>query len=154
MRWGVPVSGWSMTSDVGAVGVGERFRSVMTVSGVASGDDLAVGEQVDGVAEQGGQVEVVQGGEDRDVKPGHEFEDLDLIADIEMVGGFVENEVVGALGEGAGDEHPLLLAPGEGIEAAGGKMFAADPFDGLAGGRPVGVGVALEALLMRACGRS
>ena len=51
--------------------------------------------------------------------------------------------------EGPGDEDPLLLAAGEGVEAAGDQVLAADPLDGLADDGPVGVVVALERLLVR-----
>ena len=44
---------------------------------------------------------------------GDQFQDLDLVADVEVVGRLVEDQVVGALGEGLGDQHPLLLAAGQ-----------------------------------------
>ena len=134
--------------DVGAVGVTDGLGGDHR-SRVAAGDDLAVGDQVDGVAEQGGQAQVVQGGQHGDAEPGDELQHLDLVADVEVVGGFVEDEMVGALGEGPGDEHPLFLAAGEGVEAAAGQMLATDPVDGLGGDAPVGVVVAFERPLVR-----
>ncbi len=122
--------------------------AVITDWGWPAGDDLAVGEQVDGVAEQGGQAQVVEGGEDGDAEAGDEFEHFDLVADVEMVGGLVEDEMVGALGEGPGDQHPLFLATREGVEAAAGQVLAADPGDGLGGDGPIGVVVALERALV------
>ena len=47
------------------------------------------------------------------VEVAHELEDLVLVADVEVVGGLVEQEVAGLLREGAGDQHALLLAAGQ-----------------------------------------
>ncbi len=41
--------------------------------------------------------------------------------------GFVQQQVIGLLREGAGHQHALLLAPGQGREDAVGEMPRADP---------------------------
>ena len=41
----------------------------------------------------------MQRGEDRDAEPGDEFEHLDLVADVEVVGRLVEDQMIRALGE-------------------------------------------------------
>ena len=54
---------------VGAVGTTD-LSAVMTASGRAAGDDPSFGEDVNGVAEQGGQAEIVEGGQDGEPEAG------------------------------------------------------------------------------------
>ncbi len=91
----------------------------------------------------------MQGREDGDAESRDQLQNLDLIADVEVVGGLVEDEVVGALGQRPGDQHPLFLAPRQGVEAALGEMLTADPFDGLGHDAPVLVVVPVEGPLVR-----
>jgi hypothetical protein len=81
---------------------------------------------VHGVAEQRGQAEVVDRGQDRDAERRDKLEDLDLVADVEVVGRLVQDQVVGALRDGLGDQGPLLLAAGQRVEAAVREFRAAD----------------------------
>ena len=90
----------------------------------------------------------MQGGEDRDVEPGHEFEDLDLIANVEMIGGLVQNEVIRSLRDRSGDEDSLLLAAREGVEASIDQVLAADPLNGPEHDRPVRLVVTVEGALV------
>ncbi len=72
------------------------------------------------VAVAGGQVEVVQDHDGGDAECAHELQHLVLVPDVEVVGGFVEQQVVGALCQRTRDEHPLLLAAGQpGDDAVG-----------------------------------
>ena len=91
----------------------------------------------------------MQGREHGDAEPGDEFEDLDLVMDVEVVGGLVQDEMVGFLGQGPGDEDELLLAAGQGVEPAIGQLLAADALDRLVDEAVVGVGVAVEGPLVR-----
>lgn len=72
----------------------------------------------------GGLVQVVQRGEGADAEVAHQAEDLQLVADVEMVGGLVEQEQAALLGQGPGDENPLLLPAGQRGETAVGQMAA------------------------------
>src|SRR5689334_1134564 len=99
--------------------------------GRPAADQLPVGDQVNGVAEQRGEAEVVDGGQDGDAETGDEFQDLDLIADVQVTGRLVQDQVVAALSQGPGDQHPLFLAAGQGVEPAVGQVLTADTLDGL-----------------------
>ena len=116
--------------DVGAVGVADRLGGD-DLGGRSAGDDPAVGHQVGLVAEQGGQTEVVQGGEHGNTEAGDQLEYLQLVADVQMVRGLVEDEMIGSLGDGAGDQRPLFFPAGEGVVAAVGEIRASDPFEGV-----------------------
>ena len=73
-------------------------------------------------------------------------EDLQLVADVEVVGGLVEQV---QLGEGAGDEDALLLPTGErGVAALVGAGHA-DPRQRVAADRAVLAGVAVQRSLVR-----
>src|SRR5215831_4365181 len=117
--------------------------------GRPAADQLPAGDQVNGVAEQRGEADVVDRGQDGDAETGDELQDLDLVADVEVAGRLVQDQVVGALGQGPGDQHPLLLAAGQGVEPALGQVLAADALDGLLGDRPVGVVVPVKGPLVR-----
>jgi hypothetical protein len=84
----------------------------------------------------------VQRREHGDTEPGDDLEDLDLVVDVEVVGGFVEDEMVGFLGQRPGDEDELFFAAGQGVEAALGQLPAADALDRLVDDGAVGLGVA------------
>src|SRR5699024_3128481 len=86
----------------------------------ALGVDLAAvhGDQVIGVA--GGEVEVVQHDAHGDaalpVQVAHHVEDLELVGDVEIGGGFVQQQHLRLLGERHRDPHPLALPAGELLE--------------------------------------
>src|SRR6516162_4341936 len=117
--------------------------------GRPAADQLPIGDQVNGVAEQRGEADVVDGGQDGDAETGDEFQDLDLIADVEVAGRLVQDQVVGALGQRLGYQYPLFLATGQGVEPAMGQVLAADALDGPLGDRPVGVVVPVKGPLVR-----
>lgn len=73
---------------------GEHFRRF------AAAHHPAVVEDVQAVAVGGGEVEVVQDGQDGDAEPADDVEDGQLVADVEVVGGFVQDEDLRLLGEG------------------------------------------------------
>src|SRR5215469_17015472 len=58
--------------------------------GGPAADQLPVGDQVHGVAEQRGEADVVDGGQDGDAETGDELQDLDLVADVEVAGRLVQ----------------------------------------------------------------
>jgi hypothetical protein len=97
----------------------------------------------------GGEVEVVDRSQCRVAESADQAEDLQLVADVEVVGGLVEQVQVAALGEGAGDEDALLLPTGErGVAALVGAGHA-DPRQRVAADRAVLAGVAVQRSLVR-----
>ena len=61
-----------------------------------------------------------------------------LVVQVDAGGRLVEEEQLGVAGERAGDEHPLLLAAGEGADAVAGAVGEADEGDGVVDGLAVG----------------
>jgi hypothetical protein len=134
--------------DIGAVGVAHDVGGEHRGRGTR-GDNAAAGDEMDGVAEQRGQAEVMDRGQDRHAELGDKLQDLDLIPDIEMISRLVQDQVVGALGDGRSDQDSLLLAPRQRVEAAVGQVRAADLRHRLLRDRPVGLVVAVERPLVR-----
>src|SRR5690606_36891854 len=87
------------------------------VGGRALGVDGAAadGNEVVGVA--GGELEVVEhdrdGGAAAAIQLSHHVEDLELVGDVEIGGGLVQQQHLGALGEGHRDPYALALPAGE-----------------------------------------
>ena len=135
--------------DVGAVGLPDDVGGDHGPWRAARGE-LTAGDQVHGVAEQRGQAEVVDRGQHRDAERRDKLEDLDLVADVEVIGRLVQDQVIGALGDGLGDQHPLLFAAGQRVEAAVRQVLtAADLGHGLFRDGAVGLVVAVEGPLVR-----
>jgi hypothetical protein len=111
--------------------------------GGALGGDAAVVEEDEAVAVAGGECEVVEDDDGAEAEPVDEVEYLVLVADVEVVGGLVEEEVGGALGEGAGDHDALPLAAGELGDVAGAEVVDAGLGHGLFGAVVFGGSVAL-----------
>ncbi len=90
--------------------------------GRALPDDASVAHGDDRRGVQGGLVEVV--GDEHDglarlfVEVCEEVHDLDLVRDVQVGGGLVEQQGRGVLGEGEGDPHALALAAGELVDGA------------------------------------
>ncbi len=74
-------------------------------------------------------------------------EQLDLMADVEVVGRFVQDQQRPALGERAGQQDPLAFPAGQRGEAASGVAGHADVGEGAGDGVPVGGVLAGEARL-------
>ena len=95
------------------------------LAGGADGGDAPVlhGDHVVGVA--GRQVDVVEHHDDRrapaPVEVGEQVEDLHLVGQIEEGRRLVQQEDVGALGQGHGDPHALALTAGQLVDAAIGQ---------------------------------
>lgn len=106
----------------------------------AGGDDPSAVDDVQAIAVERGEVEVVQGGEHGRPTGPHQGQDLQLLGDVQVVGGLVQDEDPRLLGECAGDQDPLPLPAGEGEEAAAGQMVRPDSFQGGGAGVPVLVG--------------
>ena len=96
--------------DVRAVGVPDRVGGEDR-AGRAGRHDLAGGQHVDSLAEQGGQAQVVQCGQDGDAEAGDDFEDAHLMRDVEMIGRLVQDSMVGLLGQRPGDQDELFSPP-------------------------------------------
>src|SRR5262245_59942812 len=74
-------------------------------------------EEEDPLGELGGEVEVVEDGHPGEagaIRGEEPVEDLDLVGDVEVGGGLVEEEELGLLRERLGEEDPLALPRGEG----------------------------------------
>ena len=78
------------------------------------------------VGHRGRLVEVVQHYTDRDAVPvgqvAHQVEDLDLVAQVEVGGGLVEQQHCGILRQAAREPHALQLAAGQGVDTALGEV--------------------------------
>jgi hypothetical protein len=68
-----------------------------------------------------------------------QVEDLHLIAEVEMVGGFVQQQDAGVLGEAGREPDPLQLAAGELVDRAIGHSVDPGQSHGVLDGRAVGV---------------
>ena len=83
--------------------------------GCTVGNDAARLEHDDPVAEYGGEVQIVQRDDARQVEVAHHAQDPDLIMDVEMVGRFIQKEYAWRLRQCAGNVDALLLATREGL---------------------------------------
>ena len=81
--------------------------------GGAGGHQTTVIEQDELVAASGGQVEIVQDDDRRRRNGRHQGEQLELVPDVEVVGGLVEQQMVGVLGDGPSDERTLPFTAGQ-----------------------------------------
>jgi hypothetical protein len=134
--------------DIGTVGLAD-YRGREHQAGRPAGHQPTGAQHVDDAAEQCGQAQVMQGRQHGDAESGDNLQDLDLVVDVEMVRGLVKDEMIGALRQRPGDENKLLLAAGQGVEAAIGQRLAADALDRMVDDGAVGGGVALEGPLVR-----
>ena len=81
------------------------------------GDDAPVLEHVDVGAVHQSEIQVVERRQDPHAHGLHHIHDLDLIFDVQVVCGFVQNEHLHLLGQGPGQDDPLLFPAGKGDEA-------------------------------------
>ena len=85
------------------------------------------GDQAIGVA--GGEIEIVQhhddGGPLHAVEVGQKIQHLDLVADVEKGGGFVEQQDIGLLRQRHGDPDALALPAGQFVDRALGQIRGA-----------------------------
>lgn len=104
-----------------AVGLGDEFWGE-DGGGGAVGDEAAGGEEEQFIGEGAGEIEIVGGHEDGEgVVAGdlaEEFEEIDLVFEVKVGVGFVEEEDLGFLDEAPADEDALTLAAREGIHGA------------------------------------
>lgn len=84
-------------------------------------------EHRDLVAVGCGQVQVVERGDHGPSEPGDQPHQLQLERDVEVVGGFVENQHRALLCERPGQQHPLLLTAGELADLPFGQRVRPDP---------------------------
>ncbi|CAM5476651.1 hypothetical protein SHIRM173S_02348 [Streptomyces hirsutus] len=132
--------------DPDAVDLGQAFRG-QDFFGRALGDDVPFGEQHDPVGNGRRLVEVVQDDADGDAvvvrQIADQVEEFDLVAQVEVGGGFVEEEDSGLLGQAAGQPDALELSAGEVFGAAVGELGDARHGEGAVDrGSPAGVGAA------------
>ena len=83
------------------------------------------------------------------VELGEEVEHLDLVGDVEVGRGLVEQQQVGALREGHRDPHPLALAAGELVDDAVGEPEGVGEGERLGDRLVVGAGPAAEGSVVR-----
>ena len=87
-----------------------------------------------------GLVEVVQDRYDRapvGVEASAQLEDVDLVSQVEEGGGLVQEDRLGALGQGQGDPYALALSAAELVDGAGGQLGDPHHLHGLLDGLPV-----------------
>ena len=98
------------------------------------GDDPAAAHERDPGEEVGGEGQVVEDRDDRRavtlVEVDEQSHDLDLVADIEVCRGLVEDEDRRRLCEGDGDEDELALAHRQAAGVTVGQVPDTDAFDG------------------------
>lgn len=116
------------------------------VGGFSKGDLFLIEDK--GVGENLGHAfHLVVGSDDEVAAVGKFDEGVGEVAaafDIEAIEGFIEEEDVGFLGEGAGDEGALLLAAGELVDLAMGDVTEIHGGDGFCGLGPIDFPEALE----------
>ena len=108
----------------------------------AVGDQAAVGEREDAVGKAGRQLEVVDGGDHRPPvvrQAAHAAEQVELVADVEVGRGLVEEQEGGVLRERLGEEHPLLLAARERRHGPVGKAGEVEGVERRVDARAVGI---------------
>ena len=98
-----------------------------------AGHDVALAHDIDFVAVREGQVQIVHGSEDLDVQGAHGLQKLELVLDIQVVGGLIQDHGPGLLGERAGHQHPLALTSGERVEFPVGILCHAGFLQGFVG---------------------
>jgi hypothetical protein len=79
-------------------------------------NDFAVEDDVQAVAIGCGQIQVVNRRQSRDAHATQEGKQFDQMLQIEVIGGLIENQQTGLLGERSRQQHALLFAAGEGVE--------------------------------------
>jgi hypothetical protein len=135
--------GLGQPADCDAVDRLQHLRG-QDVLGEPGGDDLAAVEQHEPVAVAGGEVQIVQHHDRRDPDAPHQVQHLVLVADVEVVGGLVEQQMICLLGQCASDQHPLLLATRELPVVALSKVPGSDAGQRRRRNSIIGTAVALE----------
>ena len=79
----------------------------------AGRDEVALIKQHQSVACSSCQVEVMEHDHGGGVNGFDEVEQGELMADVEVIGGLVEQQMAGLLGDGSGDENPLTFPAGQ-----------------------------------------
>ena len=82
----------------------------------AGGVNPSGGHQQQGIGDAGGVVEVVQHDADGDSvsrEVAHQVQGLDLVSQVQVVGGFVQEDDAGVLGQAGSQPHTLDLTAGE-----------------------------------------
>lgn len=105
------------------------------IGAAAYADDLALLHQDDLVAISGSEHEVVGNYDDEDLllvhELPHEVHQIELVVDVEMQGGLVQQHDVGLLNEGSGDHHPSELSAAELVDVPVDEVEHPDPFQGV-----------------------
>ena len=115
----------------------------------AAGDDATVIDDVESITESGGKIEVVDAGQGADVQAFDPLQQFDLKARIEVIDGLIEDQQLRLLGQGAGEDHPLLFSAGEGGKGVIVEALEADGFQCLGHQLAVFEGVAVEQAFVR-----
>lgn len=115
----------------------------------ALGDDAAAVEHVEAVAEGRRQIEVMEARQGAQAEAAQQAQKLQLVARVEVVGRFVEDQQARFLDQRASQQGALLLATGEAGEGARGTPFETDLEQRLADPLAVVRAVAVEQALVR-----
>ena len=111
-EWGVH-EGVFNDMDGEAVGVRDGFGGEDFARG-ADGGEMSADEQGNSVSVAGGEVKIVQCDEHGEVfgvrQLADQFQQADLILQIQMGGGFIEQENGCGLAQGAGEQNPLRFS--------------------------------------------
>ena len=118
-------------------------------AGRAAAHQAAVLEGVQPVAVGRRDVQIVQGGQHRFAQPPHQVHHAQLILDVQVVGGLVQDQAGGLLGQGPGQDHPLLLPTRKGGKDPLFKPGQPHGRQRLRRDLPVLEGIPLQGLLVR-----
>ena len=111
-------------------------------------EDAPAAEQHQSIAVARRHVEVVDGRDGRQTivdQPPHNVQHLELVQDVQVRRWLVQEEDAGLLGQGAGNEHPLTFAPGQGVERSVGELLRLREPHGVPGDAGVFPALDLEA---------
>ena len=117
--------GWVVVDEgVDLVDIADQFGGEDGFRGAGSRDGAVV-EDDKVVAVPGGEVQVMQGDDARQVEGTQELEEFELVPDIEMVGRLVEQDLGRLLREGPGELGALFFTTGERVPDP--VLLVADP---------------------------
>jgi len=118
------------TEEIGEYGCGEEFVAW------AVGDDAALLHEDDALDFGWDVVEVVGDEDESDAvcdEAAEAFAEVALGGEVEGVGGLVEEELLGAVDKGAGDEDAALFSGGHFADEVVGEVGGVDAFESLGG---------------------
>jgi hypothetical protein len=115
----------------------------------ADGNDASVVDHVQPIAECSGQVEVVDARQGADLQALDQLQQFELIAWIKVVGRLIEDQQLGLLRQGAGENNALFFAARQRRKSVIFEAFEAHRLQCLPGDAPVFQGIAIEQAFVR-----